>query len=73
VLRELELQLPRATYQAWFPQTRLLSLTDGEALIAVPNSFTRDWLEQRLAGKILATLAGLALPVERLRFEVLTL
>jgi hypothetical protein len=30
-------------------------------------------LEQRLAGKILATLAGLALPVERLRFEVLTL
>jgi hypothetical protein len=72
-LRELELQLPRATYQAWFPQTRLLSLTDGEALIAVPNSFTRDWLEQRLAGKILATLAGLALPVERLRFEVLTL
>jgi hypothetical protein len=73
VLRELELQLPRATYQAWFPQTRLLSLTDGEALIAVPNNFARDWLEQRLAGKILATLAGLALPVERLRFEVLTL
>jgi hypothetical protein len=71
-LRELQLQLPRATYQAWFPQTQLLSLTDGEALIAVPNGFARDWLEQRLAGKILATLTGLALPVERLRFEVLT-
>lgn len=72
-LRELELQMPRATYQAWFPRTQLLSLTNGEALIAVPNKVTQEWLEHRLTEKIKQTLVGLVdYPVEELKFVVLT-
>lgn len=71
-LAELKLQMPEATFQAWFPQTRLLSIEDGVAVISVANRFGKDWLENRLADKVRETLAGLASrPVEKLEFVAL--
>lgn len=71
-LAELKLQMPRATFETWFPQTQLLSIEDGVAVISVSNRFGRDWLEKRPPGRIRETLAGLATrPVEKLEFIAL--
>ena len=48
VLNEIELQMTRPTFQTWFPQTFLLSVKDGQALIGVPNELAKEWLENRL-------------------------
>ncbi len=47
VLQEIELATTSATYQTWFPQTTLLSLENGQAVIGVPNKHTQEWLTGR--------------------------
>ena len=47
VLQEIELATTSATYRTWFPQTTLLSLEDGQAVIGVPNKHTQEWLTGR--------------------------
>ncbi len=49
VLEDLKGSTTRATYQAWFPQTQLLSLNDNRAIIGVPDQATREWLTDRLS------------------------
>ena len=33
------------TYGTWFAHTAGLALDDGRFVLAVPNDFTRDWIE----------------------------
>jgi hypothetical protein len=60
-LVELEGKVPKATFSAHFPQTHLLELQDGKAIIAVPNLATKAWLEEKFAHlvhKVLAAVLG---------------
>ena len=58
ILDEFKSSMPEATYQISVANTVLLSLRDGQALIGLPNSFARDWVENRLTAKIARTLAS---------------
>jgi chromosomal replication initiator protein len=44
----LEVQLHKATYNTWVKPTRFVSFEAGIFTLAVPNAYTKDWLEQRL-------------------------
>ena len=33
-------------FQTWFQRSKFLGLEDGDAIIAVPNGFARDWIER---------------------------
>lgn len=57
VLRDLEGQLTRATYQTLFAGTRLLKVEPEAAIIGVPSARVQGWLEHRLAGKLADVLA----------------
>lgn len=71
-LDSLQLQMPRATFERWFPRTQLLSLKHNIALIGVSNQQAKEWLENRLSDKIQQTLVGLLdHPIEKLSFEVI--
>jgi hypothetical protein len=71
VLKELKLSLTRVTFSAWFPQTHLLKLEEGVAVISVPNKAAQEWLSQRLAGLILRIMSGIVeQPIAELRCEV---
>ncbi|MDX6485196.1 MAG: chromosomal replication initiator protein, partial [Gaiellaceae bacterium] len=55
------------TYGTWFGEARGLELTDGGFVLAVPNDFTRDWIEGHFLGLIGAAIrdvTGLERPVE---------
>lgn len=56
VLAELKLQLTKATYNTWLAQTDLQELAYDKAVIACPNGFVKDWLENRLNKPIKRTL-----------------
>jgi len=49
VLSELELIISRTNFKTWLQNTYIASLEDnGEtAVVAVPNNFSREWLEKR--------------------------
>ncbi len=56
-LGELELALSKANFTTWFRQTGLLSLDNGSATVAVPNTFTKTWFEKKYHAAILKALS----------------
>jgi len=56
-LGELELTLSKPNFTTWFKQTGLLSLDEGAATIAVPNTFTKTWFEKKYHAAILKALS----------------
>ena len=46
-LGELELLLSKANFTTWFKNTSISSLDEEKVIIAVPNGFTKVWLEKK--------------------------
>ena len=59
VLDELKLQVTTSAFATWLSRTRAVELRDGTLVIAVPNGYTKDWLENRLRRIIERTLVGI--------------
>jgi len=47
ILGELELNLSKANFTTWFKNTFVLQMNDHEVIVAVPNAFTKAWLEKK--------------------------
>ena len=47
ILGEIELSLSRANFTTWFKNTFISSLENNRAIICVPNTFTKAWLEKK--------------------------
>jgi hypothetical protein len=59
VLSELQLQMPRATFETWLKSTT--AQVDGDTLTVIAgNPYAQDWLDNRLRNPIERTVAGLA-------------
>ncbi len=52
ILDDLALQMTRDTFAAWLQPTRAVDLDNGTLSVQVPNQRIKEWLENRLAGKI---------------------
>lgn len=59
VLSELQLEMPKASYDTWVGDTRPLSYENGALTVGVPNAYARDWLESRLASTVSRLLVGI--------------
>jgi len=59
-LKELEQQISKANFNTWFKDTFINKINDGVAQIGVPNSFVRDWLNNKFHKTILKTLRDLS-------------
>jgi len=70
VLSEIELQIPRASFATWLKQSRLLEKKDGMALVALPNNFTRAWVENKYNKVILGTIRLLDDSTKNVKFIV---
>jgi chromosomal replication initiator protein len=49
-----------STHRAWLAQTRAVSVVGDTLVLAVPDEFVKDWVEQRYAPTVLNTLAKVA-------------
>ncbi|MBI2416191.1 MAG: chromosomal replication initiator protein DnaA [Candidatus Kerfeldbacteria bacterium] len=58
-LGELELNLTKANFTTWFKNTFILEHKDAAVIIGVPNSFTKTWMENKYAHKILKSLQAI--------------
>lgn len=55
-LGELELTLSKANFTTWFRNTGISSFENGRAVISVPNTFTKAWLEKKYHEAIIKAL-----------------
>ncbi len=69
-LGQLQLEMPRASFDTWVRDSELLAYEDGTFVIGVQNGYARDWLHERLAGKVQQLLTGIAGRSVEVRFVV---
>lgn len=59
VLGQLQMEMPRASYDTWVRDTHAMLYDDGLLTIGVRNAYARDWLESRLASTVSRLLIGI--------------
>lgn len=72
-LGELEIILSKASFTTWFKDTFIHSLDNEVAIIGVPDSFHKEWLENKFHNHILKTLAKLShSKIKEVKYKVVT-
>ena len=56
VSRRLRDTLNETTYETWFASARPVALRDDSFVVAVPNDFTRGWIESHFLGLVSAAV-----------------
>jgi chromosomal replication initiator protein len=59
VLGQLQMEMPRASFDTWVRDTKPMSYADGLITVGVRNAYARDWLESRLASTVSRLLIGI--------------
>ncbi|MCX6038897.1 MAG: chromosomal replication initiator protein DnaA [Chloroflexi bacterium] len=58
-LGQLQMEMPKASYETWVRDTQIFSYDDGLFTIGVRNAYARDWLESRLSSTVTRLLMGI--------------
>src|SRR5512136_1593174 len=58
-LGQLQMEMPKASYDTWVRDTRIASYEDGLFTVMVRNAYARDWLESRLSSTVKRLLMGI--------------
>lgn len=69
-LGQLQMELPRATFDTWVRDADYLAYEDGTYIIGVRNAYARDWLEDRLLSTTKRVLTGIIGRTVDVRFVV---
>ena len=69
-LGQLQMEMPRATFDTWVRDAELLTCEDGAYVIGVQNAYARDWLEERLLSTVKRVLTGIVGRTVEVRFTV---
>lgn len=59
VLGQLQMEMPKASFETWVRDTKAVSLENGILTVATRNTYARDWLENRLASTVDRMLIGI--------------
>ncbi|MEK7172482.1 MAG: DnaA/Hda family protein, partial [Patescibacteria group bacterium] len=70
VLAQIQFSVSRANFATWFRNTRIISNKNGEVLVSVPNSFSREWLGNKYQSAILKILRDLDNNIRLVEFTV---
>ena len=69
-LGEIELQVSRANFRTWLQNTSITDKKGGIVTVAVPNSFTKEWLENKYHKFILRSLRNLESEVKDVIYQI---
>lgn len=71
VLGELELSLSKANFTTWFKNTYLIHAEGTKAIVAVPNTFTKTWMEKKYNDQIVKALRNSSnLPIREVTYNI---
>ncbi len=69
-LGEIELQVSRANFKTWLQNTSIADKKGSVVTIAVPNSFTKEWLENKYHKFILKSLRNLESEIKEVNYQI---
>jgi DnaA N-terminal domain len=69
-LGQLQMEMPKATFDTWVRDTKVVSFEDGVFIIGTANEYAREWLEGRLSSTATRMLTGLMNQSIEVRFIV---
>ena len=69
-LAEIQFKISEANFATWFKGTRLISRNGEFAIISVPNSFVKEWLENKYKKIIIKILHSLDERIKEVKFIV---
>lgn len=70
VLTSIELQISKANFITWFKNTHISSKKSGVVSVAVPNGFTKEWLENKYNKFILRALREITTEIKEVRYVI---
>lgn len=70
VLAQIQLNISQANFATWFKNTRILGEKEEEVIISVPNSFAKEWLENKYNKLIFKILHSLDEEVKGIKYEI---
>lgn len=71
VLGEIELTVSHATFTTWFKNTELISQSEDEVVIAVPNIFAKKQFEVKFNEQVKKVLASNGLTPQRITYTII--
>jgi chromosomal replication initiator protein len=69
-LGQLQMEMPKASYDTWVRDSELIAYEDGQFVIGVSNAYARDWLDGRLSSTVTRLLTGIMNRTVNVRFIV---
>lgn len=69
-LGEIGLQISKANYKTWLANTSIVDKRDGVVVVAVPNSFTKEWLENKYHKFILKSLRNIESEIKEVTYQI---
>lgn len=70
VLGQLQVDMPKSTYDTWVRDAELVAYEDGSFVVGVNNAYACDWLESRLKSTVTRLLTGMMNRTVEVRFVV---
>ena len=71
VLSEMEIQLSHANFHTWMKNSKLINKNeDGMFVIALPNNFCKEWVENKYYKNILSVLRNMDSNARKIEFVV---
>jgi chromosomal replication initiator protein len=71
VLNEIELTISKAHFVTWFHNTFIKEIKDNTVTVAVPNGFSKEWLEVKLNKQLRECLLKYCPDLKNLEFEII--
>lgn len=70
VLAQISTNISQANFATWFKNTEIVLQKDSKAVVSVPNSFVREWLENKYSKTILKIFHDLNQDIKEIKFSV---
>jgi len=70
VLAQTQLNISKANFSTWFKDTGIVSNKEGEILVSTPNSFAKEWLENKYGKTIFKILHSLDEEIKEVKYTV---
>ncbi|MBU3942714.1 chromosomal replication initiator protein DnaA [Patescibacteria group bacterium] len=70
VLAQIQLNISQANFSTWFKNTEITSQKGGKIMVVVPNSFAKEWLEQKYNKNIFKILHDLDNNIKEIKYSV---
>jgi len=70
VLAQTQLNISKANFSTWFKDTEIVSNKEGELLVSTPNSFAKEWLENKYGKDIFKILRSLDEEIKDVKYIV---